>query len=329
MSDRTAAITAFLDLSGWQGAVCTTLAGDASFRRYDRVTLGDRIAVLMDAPPPMEDVRPFIRIAEHLTSLGLSAPRILARDEEAGFLLLEDLGDGTYTKLLAENHEEEALYALAMDVLAHLHAHPAALPEGLPPYDEAKLLAEAALLTDWYYPATFGRELDPASRAAYLDIWRALVPLARALPDTLVLRDFHVDNLMLLPRPGVAACGLLDFQDAVAGPPTYDPMSLLEDARRDIDPALIARMKDRYLSYFPALDRQAFAQSWSVLAAQRHAKVIGIFTRLAKRDGKPLYLGHIPRVWRLLEAACQDPVLAPLAEWLDQHIPADQRLIPA
>ena len=328
MSDRTSQIAEFLDRAGWPGAKRSTLAGDASFRRYDRVQLDDQVAVLMDAPPPAEDVRPFIRIAEHLTHMGFSAPRILAKDEEAGFLLLEDLGDNTYTKVLAQEHNEESLYALAMDVLADLHARPGVLLDALPVYDEARLLAEAALLTDWYYPAVFGRELDPAARVAYLDIWRAMVPLARALPDTLVLRDFHVDNLMLLTRPGLAACGLLDFQDAVAGPPAYDPMSLLEDARRDIDPQLVARMKARYLSYFPKLDVDAFNLSWSILAAQRHAKVIGIFTRLAKRDGKPAYLCHIPRVWGLMQAACAAPALAPLAHWLDEHIPAVQRIIP-
>ena len=237
MSDRTTLILDFLDRAGWSDAERGTLAGDASFRRYDRIVKGSRVAVLMDAPPPQEDVRPFIRIAEHLAEMGYSAPRILARDVENGFLLLEDLGDATYTRLLAKNHDEDHLYGLAIDVLADLHSRRTTLPEGLPPYDEAKLLAEAALLTDWYCPAIFGRELDPANRVAYLDIWRSLVPLARALPDTLVLRDFHVDNLMLLPRDGLAACGLLDFQDAVAGPQAYDPMSLLEDARRDIDPA--------------------------------------------------------------------------------------------
>jgi len=329
MNDRTSAILEFLDRAGWTGAERTTLAGDASFRRYDRVSKGSRIAVLMDAPPPAEDVRPFIRIAEHLTEMGYSAPRILARDVEAGLLLLEDLGDSTYTKLLTKGHDEDALYALAIDVLADLHSRSGTLPEGLPQYDEARLLAEAALLTDWYWPAIFGRELDPASRVAYLETWRSLVPLARALPDTLVLRDFHVDNLMLLPRDGLGACGLLDFQDAVAGPPAYDPMSLLEDARRDIDAGLINRMKSRYLSHFPNIDPEVFTVSWTVLAAQRHAKVIGIFTRLAKRDGKPGYLAHIPRVWRLMENACSHPALAPLSTWLDEHIPAANRITPA
>lgn len=327
MSERAALIARFLDAAGWGAAGRGRLAGDASFRHYDRLRRGDERAVLMDAPPPQEDVRPFVRIARHLLGMGFSAPRLLAVDEANGLLLLEDLGDSTYTRLLAAGHDETALYALAMDLLAELHARPGAIPAGLPPYDDSRLLAEARLLTEWYMPAV-GHAPGPAAQAEYDRLWRALFPVARGVPDTLVLRDFHVDNLMGLDRPGLAACGLLDFQDAVAGPLTYDPMSLLEDARRDIDPALTAAMKDRYLARFPALDRDAFAASWAVLAAQRHAKVIGIFTRLCKRDGKPLYLGHIPRVWRLLEQACAHPALTGVRDWLDTHMPKQDRTVP-
>ncbi|MBF0094085.1 MAG: phosphotransferase [Alphaproteobacteria bacterium] len=329
---RQTAIRRFLEDAGWGDAARGGLAGDASFRRYDRLTgTGGGRAVLMDAPPPQEDVRPFVRIARHLEALGYSVPRLLAEDEDAGLLLLEDLGDDTYTRLLASGADERALYALAVDVLIDLHRRPVseAVPEGTPPYDDERLLAEALLLTDWYLPAVTGRPTGEAERAAYAEAWTSLLPIARGVPDTLVLRDFHVDNLMGLPaRPGVRGCGLLDFQDAVRGPATYDPMSLLEDARRDIDPALIADLKARYLSAFPGLDRDAFAASWAVLAAQRHAKVIGIFTRLCVRDGKPLYLGHIPRVWRLLEAALAHPALAPVAGWVERHIPRALRTVP-
>jgi aminoglycoside/choline kinase family phosphotransferase len=320
-----------LDTAGWGEADRRLLAGDASFRRYDRLEKADGArAVLMDAPPPMEDVRPFLSIARHLSALGLSAPAILAEDVAHGFLVLEDLGDDTYTRLLARGHDEEALYALAVDTLARLHrlSGDAGPPAGLPPYDDARLMAEAMLLPDWYMPAV-GLSPDAAAVEDYKALWAALFPLARAVPDTLVLRDFHVDNLLLLPdRPGVEACGLLDFQDAVLGPVTYDPMSLLEDARRDIDSGLIARMKDRYLDQVPALDRAAFAASWAVLAAQRHAKVIGIFTRLDARDGKSHYLAHIARLWRLLEEALRHPALAPLAAWFDRHVPSAARLVP-
>ncbi|WP_142849051.1 aminoglycoside phosphotransferase family protein [Telmatospirillum sp. J64-1] len=329
MTRRDGLIEDFLARSGWNGAERGKLAGDASFRRYDRLARKGERAVLMDAPPPQEDVRPFLAIARHLTGLGYSAPRILAADEDAGLLLLEDLGDDTYTRLLARGHDEKALYALAVDVLADLHGRGgAAIPQGLPLYDEDRLLTEALLLTDWYMPAVLGQETDPAAREEYIARWRQVLPQARRVPDTIVLRDFHVDNLMLLDRPGLAACGLLDFQDAVAGPVTYDLMSLLEDARRDIDPALIAGMKARYLAALPAIAQDDFEASWAVLAAQRHAKVIGIFTRLSRRDGKPLYLGHIPRVWRLFDNALAHPALAPVAEWLERHMPPHARKVP-
>lgn len=327
MSDRQAVIEAFLHRHGWGGAQRGRLAGDASFRHYDRIRDGARRAVLMDAPPPQEDVRPFVRIARHLESLGYSAPAILAADEAAGLLLLEDLGDDTYTRLLAQGADEERLYRLAVDLLADLHRRVGAVPANLPDYDDERLLTEALLLPDWYMPA-IGQPLSEAARTDYLAAWTALFPVARAVPATLVLRDFHVDNLMLVDRPGLAACGLLDFQDAVAGPLTYDLMSLLEDARRDIDSGLIAAMKQRYLEAMPGLDRDAFAASWAVLAAQRHAKVIGIFTRLCRRDGKAQYLHHIARVWRLLDQAVAHPALAPVAAWLDRHMPRERRAIP-
>ncbi|MBI5165999.1 MAG: phosphotransferase [Magnetospirillum sp.] len=330
MNSREALIHAFLTRAGWSGAARGRLAGDASFRHYDRLEKADGSrAVLMDAPPPKEDVRPFVRMAMHLQRLGYAAPQLLALDMEAGLLLLEDLGDDTYTRLLARGHDEEALYALAIDVLADLHRQMDAVPPALPAYDDERLLAEAALLTDWYMPAVLGCDTAAAIRTDYLARWRALFPRARQVPETLVLRDFHVDNLLLLPREGLQACGLLDFQDAVGGPLTYDPMSLLEDARRNLAPGLVERMKARYLERVPGLDPDAFAASWAILAAQRHAKVIGIFTRLCKRDGKSAYLGHIPHVWRLLEASLAHPELAPIKDWLDRHLPADRRTVPA
>ncbi|WP_040566964.1 aminoglycoside phosphotransferase family protein [Magnetospirillum molischianum] len=325
---RESLIRAFLISHGWGEAERGTLAGDASFRHYDRLRRSDETAVLMDAPPPQENVRPFIALARHLEHLGLSAPRLLGVDEENGLLLLEDLGDRTYTRCLAAGEDEDALYALATDVLADIATRSDAIPPGLPRYDDDRLLTEAALLTDWYFPAQTGHTLAPDVRKEYLGIWQRLFPVARLVPETLVLRDFHIDNLMRLDRPGLAGCGLLDFQDAVAGPATYDLMSLLEDARRDIDPLLIERMKQRWLARVGGLDRTSFEASWAVMAAQRHAKVIGIFTRLARRDNKPVYLGHIPRLWRLLEASLAHPVLSELAEWLNRIIPPGQRGIP-
>jgi len=260
----------------------------------------------------------------------LGSPAILNQDAENGLLLIEDLGDDTYTRLLAQGEAEEPLYALAVDVLIELTRRfkPKEAP-GLPVYDDERLLNEAALLVDWYWPAVTGKKTDPKWRAEYLGLWRDLFPAARSVPATLVLRDYHVDNLMRVPnRAGLLACGLLDFQDAVLGPLSYDLVSLLEDARRDIAPGLAQRMKRRYLDAFPAIDRAAFDTSAAVLGAQRHAKVIGIFTRLNVRDRKPQYLSHIPRVWRLLERSLAHPALAPIARWLDAHIPASSRRIP-
>lgn len=325
---RAALIRPFLAAHGWGEAEIRPLAADASFRHYHRLSRGAERAVLMDAPPPQEDVRPFVALARHLVGLGLSAPRLLAVDEANGLLLLEDLGDDTYTRCLAAGADEAGLYALATDVLAEIATRPDAIPPGLAPYDDERLLTEAGLLTDWYLPAITGRDLSAPAREDYGRLWRPLFPLARLAPTTLVLRDFHVDNLMRLDRPGLAGCGLLDFQDAVAGPATYDLMSLLEDARRDIDPLLVERMKQRWLDRV-GLDRVVFDASWAVMAAQRHAKVIGIFTRLARRDGKPGYLVHIPRVWRLLERALAHPALVSLAGWFEREIPPATRGVPA
>lgn len=329
MAERVAEIAAFLGAAGWGRAERRPLAGDASFRRYERLRLDEKRAVLMDAPPPQEDVRPFLAVAAMLHRLGLSAPAILARDEAAGLLLLEDLGDGTYTRLLAEGADETALYALAIDVLIHLQRRFDPLTAVLPPYDETRLLNEAALLVDWFLPVAGEAPVASEWREDYLAAWRQVLPAAMGAPVTLVLRDYHVDNLLLLPeRQAVAACGLLDFQDAVIGPASYDVVSLLEDARRDVSPSLAATMMERYLAGFPGIDRARFMASYAVLGAQRNCKIVGIFTRLWKRDGKPQYLQHIPRVWRLIEHDLRHPALAPIADWLRRHIPPARRILP-
>jgi aminoglycoside/choline kinase family phosphotransferase len=327
---REAAIAHFLGGAGWAGAERRKLAGDASFRRYHRLTHDGASAVLMDAPPPKEDVRPFLAIARLLHRMGFSAPKILAEDLAEGLLLLEDFGDSTYTRLLADGADEARLYTLAIDLLIALHRRfDLGLAGATPPYDEARLLAEAALLVDWYLPAVTGTPTSKSLRDEYLEIWRGILPFAKGAPDTLVLRDYHIDNLMLLDgRSDLAAVGLLDFQDAVIGPATYDLVSLLEDARRDVPGPLAAAMRERYLAAFPALDYDGFAASYAVLGAQRNSKIVGIFTRLCVRDGKPQYLVHLPRVWRLIEWDLGHPALASIGAWLDRHIPPAQRRIP-
>ena len=315
-------MSAFLERCGLAGLAPVPLAGDASFRRYYRISADRCRAVLMDAPPPQEDVSPYVAIAALLRRLGFSAPEVFAEDRTAGFLLLEDFGDDTYTRLLERGADERVLYALAIDTLIALQRTAAASgPPILPSYDTERLLAETVLLVDWYAPVTLGTPLSQASREEYLDVWRSILPLAALEQDTLVLRDYHVDNLMLLPdRSGVRGCGLLDFQDAVCGPASYDLISLLEDARRDVPGWLRRMMTERYLAAFPAVDRRAFERSAAILAAQRNCKILGIFTRLWQRDGKPGYLVHIPRVWRLLEQDLRHAALAPVACWLDRHL---------
>jgi aminoglycoside/choline kinase family phosphotransferase len=285
----------------------------------------------MDAPPPQEDVAPYIAVSKLLRRLGFSAPEVFAEDRTHGFLVIEDFGDDTYTRLLDRGADEPALYALAVDTLVELQRAVAARgTPNLPHYDTHRLLAEAAVLVDWYVPTTLGKPLSKTRRDEYLDLWQTLLPQAALTDATLVLRDYHVDNLMLLPdRCGVQGCGLLDFQDAVCGPPSYDLVSLLEDARRDIPAELCRQMIERYLAAFPALDRPAFLKSAAILAAQRNCKILGIFTRLWKRDGKPRYLVHLPRVWRLLEQDLSHPTLAPIARWLDCHLPRPARHIAA
>ncbi len=327
MVSRNETIAKFLERAGWDAAERGTLAGDASFRRYDRLRRGHERSVLMDAPPPQEDVRPFLNVTRILHGLGLSAPRIFAEDVETGLLLLEDLGDDTYTRILAAGHDEERLYALAIDVLAHIHKNFSGAE--LPPYDEGRLVTEALLLVDWYMPAARRRPTEPELRQDYIDMWKRVLPLAKGAADTLVLRDYHVDNMMLLKgREGVAACGLVDYQDAVIGAAAYDLVSLLEDARRDVSESLRRAMLDRYFAAMPATDRERFMTSYAVLGAQRNAKIVGIFTRLCRRDGKPQYLRHIPRVWRLLEGDLRHPALAPVRAWLDRHLPPRTRVVP-
>tara|TARA_R110002110_G_scaffold60713_4_gene170788 strand:+ start:3292 stop:4293 length:1002 start_codon:yes stop_codon:yes gene_type:complete len=330
MADRLALHMPFLEMAGRSGAEISLLAGDASFRKYYRVRRSDEITVLMDAPPPQEDVRPFVRIARHLRSLGLSAPEILAEDTDDGFLLLEDLGDATYTRLLMEpGADEAALYQLATDALIHLHRRIDAILPDLPAYDGDLLWREASLLTDWYMPAVFGTGTDVSVRGEFEAAWRQVSGVVEAAPWSLVLRDYHVDNLLLLPdRPDIGQCGLLDFQDAVRGPTAYDLMSLLQDARRDVAAEVQRLCLERYIAAFPEIDRTAFEAAYAVLAAQRHTKVIGIFTRLCVRDGKPDYLRHMPRLWRLLESALVHPALDPVARWFDTHIKKQDRIIP-
>jgi len=363
-SDRTQTINDFLAHTGWGDAVRVPLTGDASTRRYIRLGQNGTSALLMDQPPGAEapvarsnatpeerkalgynavarlagaDCARFVAAANYLRSLGLSAPEIYADDAAQGLVLMEDLGADLFVDSLAKGVDEKLLYEGAAEVLAKLHAAdaPRVLPEGkdLHPYDETALLAEVELLTEWFFPVALGREASEAEVSEFLGLWRkTLLPLLAA-PGVFVHRDYHAQNLMWMPeRRGAARVGLIDFQDAVAGSPAYDMISLIEDARRDV-PAEIGQLTINH--YAKAMtdqgtpvDEESFALASAVFAAQRNTKIAGIFARLCVRDGKPRYLAYLPRVWSYLTADLDHPALAPLKSWYDRAIPPGARGVP-
>ena len=313
---------AFLAAHGWHGAEIRPLAGDASFRRYFRVHGEDgRTAVLMDAPPAHEDVGPFLAVAGHLLDRGFSPPRPLAVDRDKGLLLLEDFGDDRVGPLLErEPARERGIYEAAVDILVRLAAQPA--PAGLAPYGDEAMAREVGLLTEWYAPAV-GIFVDQQGYfEAWRKVWSPILEIVENKP-VLVLRDYHVDNLMVLADRD--DLGLLDFQDALAGHPAYDLVSLLQDARRDVDRSLEEAMIARFVEGAKVADPERFRAEYEILGAQRNSKIIGIFTRLWQRDGKAHYLPLRPRVWSYLERNLAHPALAPVRAWFDANLPPEKR----
>ncbi|WP_397591537.1 aminoglycoside phosphotransferase family protein [Sphingorhabdus sp.] len=310
-----AGLDEFLKLHGWEGAVVAPVAGDASFRRYFRVASTTRgKAILMDAPPPHEDPRPFLHIAQYLNGHQFRAPEIFATDLTRGLLLIEDFGDRRMREHLDEHPEDEAaVYRAAIDAILRLAQTPAVQAQA---YDIATYMREVQLLSEWYMPA-MGLSFDVQE---FDQIWtEALAPLAEYQKVT-VLRDYHAENIMLLDD---GQQGIIDFQDALVGHPAYDLVSLLQDARRDVSPTLEAEM----LAYYHAAAKPGvdFDAHYALLGAQRNTKIIGIFTRLWKRDGKERYLSFLPRMWGLLERDLAHPDLAPVKHWFDTFIPLDVR----
>lgn len=353
--DRMAATRQFLEATPFRDARRQHMQGDASTRSYERLTAGDRTVILMSSPrradgPPIrdglpysaiahlaEDIRPFVAMTNGLRDHGFSAPEIYDADLDNGLLLIEDLGADVVVDQTTDSPSPiEERYALAVDLLVAIHAHP--LPDMLPltpgvdyvlpPYDMDAFLIETELLLDWYLPR-LGAAVSKPLRAAYLALWReALDPVARAFPSW-VLRDFHSPNLLWLPkRRDVARVGLLDFQDAVIGPAAYDLASLLQDARVDVPETMEVTLLGRYVrarrEADPTFDAPAFVRSYATLGAQRASKILGIFARLDQRDGKPQYLRHMPRVWEYLHRALSHPSLGSLNAWYAEHVPALQ-----
>lgn len=357
ISDRNAAIADFLRAAGWGDAERRLLAGDASTRRYERVARGRDVAVLMDAPPAAEkpacppeadeaerralgynamarlagpNPAAFAGVAKELSARGFSAPRILAADLDQGLLLLEDLGDDLFARVIDAGGAAEPMYAAAIDLLGALRR--ATVPRAIAiddrewvvqDYDALALQAEADLLMEWYAPHRAGAAFDAAALADWHALWsEALAPLAEE-PRTLILRDVHAENLIWLPdREGPARAGVIDFQDALFGHAAYDLVSLLEDARRDVEPALREAMYARFIEAGVVDDEAAFARAYAALGAQRNAKILGIFVRLAKRDGKARYLDMLPRVARLFLGDLEHSALGDLKTWVDRYLPS-------
>lgn len=310
-------MTGFLEAHGWQDALATPLAGDASARRYTRLRRGPERAILMQ--DSSGDVALFARLARYLTGLGLSAPQILAEDAGQGLLLLEDLGDGLIARLATDPATETRLYLSATEALVALHA--AAPPKGLP-LASPEVLANMVDLAFTHYAGSPGAADEAAG---------VLLPIlqAHAAPaDVMILRDYHAENILDLPeRSGPARAGLLDFQDAMVGHRAYDLVSLLHDIRRVVGPEAKAAALDHYVSS-TGQHRPDFDASFYVLGAQRNLRILGVFARLATEHGKPRYLDMLPAVWLRLQTELAHPVLQPLARFLDDVLPApDDNLI--
>jgi tRNA threonylcarbamoyl adenosine modification protein YjeE len=348
--DRLGAFLGFLDEAGVAGETRVRIAGDASTRSYERFSHGGKSYLVMNAPPrpdgpPIkrglpysaiahlaEDVKPFVAVAKALRQYGFSAPKILAADYDAGFMVLEDLG----TDLIVAGNPPQPVperYERAAEVLATLHAHapPASLPVAphvdyqMPAYDLDAFLIEAELLLDWYLPFR-NTTVSGEARALFLSLWRDALRPALEAPRTWVLRDYHSPNLLWLgDREGLAQVGILDFQDAVRGPAAYDVASLLQDARVDVPAELEGALFGHYVRARRAteadFDAQAFARIYATLAVQRATKILGIFARLDRRDGKPQYLRHLPRIHGYARRALTHPALAGLENWYRANVP--------
>ncbi|MEO0767649.1 MAG: phosphotransferase [Pseudomonadota bacterium] len=321
MPDRAILISDFLDRAGWGGLRRTLVAGDASNRRYERVERNAQTtAILMDAPPEKdEDVRPFVHITTLLRAAGLSAPEIYSQDETNGLLLIEDLGDALFARVMeADSKLEEPLYAASVDVLVHLHQ--ARVPD-MPRYDAGIMTDRAALAYDWYQRGVTG-SVNSSERDAFAAAFHTcLAPLDSVLP-VLIQRDYHAENLIWLPgRKGVRIVGLLDYQDAMLGHPAYDLVSIVQDARRDVPThmgdAMIARYTDA-----THVDKAEFQKAFALLGAQRNLRILGVFARLSMHYGKPHYVDLIPRVWGHIQTNLAHPALASIKPLVDATLPA-------
>lgn len=353
--DRYQKINQLLEGSDWETANWEFLQGDASTRSYIRLKNGTSDALLMNAlpqpdGPPIRDGKPYSQIAhlaENMTSFvavsnalseaGLSAPAIHKFNIEDGLLLISDLGDEQFYHLITEEGaDQQKLYETAIDILVTLRAHkPTAMPVGnslyeLPAYDQEALSIESELVIDWYWPQVKKAPISNEERTTYQDIWAQLISALEPNTDHWVLRDFHSPNLMSLPnQSGLKSVGIIDFQDAVKGHAAYDVVSLCQDARitvpEEIEQNLLKQYIEKAKQADPSFDEEDFLQAYAILGAQRACKLLGIFIRLAVRDGKENYLQHLPRTWEYLERNLKHPHLNDIFNWFDKNFPNELR----
>jgi aminoglycoside/choline kinase family phosphotransferase len=323
MTQRTQQRHEFLKACGYDPTHLSFLASDMSPRQYYR--LSEPARVIMDSP--VESPGQFIRVAHFLRQNGLRAPEILDTNQDLGLVILEDFGNATFRRILTQTPSKiQELYTLAVDVLKHLHKKVTVQPDFLEPYNVQKFLQEVEVFIDWVWPATFGFKATEALKKEFLGLWNQTFLKVPPTPCSLVLRDYHVDNLMIVDGKGVEACGVLDFQDALFGPVVYDLISLLEDARYHAPPSLISSLWDHFLQDVDRGEHANYTTAAAILGTGRHVKILGVFTRYAMRQGKKDYLNHVPRLWRYLENHLSTvEALAPLKHWFDTHFPQKTR----
>ncbi|MGB0908024.1 MAG: aminoglycoside phosphotransferase family protein [Maricaulaceae bacterium] len=356
MSDRSKKTSEFLAANGWGKADRTPVPGDASTRRYERLTMGGERAVLMDAPRAAEapgepegasvedrralgynalarlagpDPAAFVCIASELTRRGFSAPNILAADLDEGFILLEDFGQDVYARVVSDDPSQEALlYKAAVDTMAaiyrstfpHIMSHQRTTWHARE-YDSAALLAETDLCLDWYVKDA-DREISEGARAEFYGLWEEAFKVLGAHASGFALRDFHAENLFWLPeRQAVSRVGLIDFQDGLFVHPAYDLASFIEDIRRDVSPDLTDVLISRFCEKAMLKDDADFRAAYAVMGAQRNTKLLGFPIRADLKFGKPQYRALMPRIKRHFQNSLSHPVLADVKAWFEKNIP--------
>lgn len=339
MTSREHDIVAFLARNGWDKAARSPIGGNASTRQYTRLTQPDgKTGLLVESGDPsvvrsVTDlanvaIGPFIQAAEVLRQLDMSVPQIYAQDSSVELMIVEDFGEGEFHRLLKAGHAEAPLFELAADTLAALRkAYVARQPDvsHLPHYTPELFISYLDILTDTYIPLQCGKPLEADALAHFRTLWHKALSRLSRLPETLILRDFGVSNLIHLPeRQGIHACGLIDFQMAGPGPALYDLVSLLISSRYPVKPELAALTRQRYLSHFPEMTEADIDESYAILGAMRQAHWAGFCVRYASQ-GKIAYYDKLPEIWQRIETALQHPVMSELKEWFDQHIPHTAR----